>query len=174
MEQGSGGNLLVTYTWKWSSEWPGLSSRYGNSGRLTSGQRDDQLPHLVRGRAEGDIPRNIEGRETRTRTTQPIPVADSRWYGWRRLGSRRVVSKSWLAHSDWPLDWGWNSEDRLANDQMSVQNAFQNRDESCGPQSETMYTRSPWIRKTCCTINWGVSLAEGSLGRGMKWAALEN
>jgi hypothetical protein len=35
---------------------------------------------------------------------------------------RRVVSRSWLACSDWPLDW--NPEDRLANNPMRVQNAF--------------------------------------------------
>lgn len=42
----------------------------------------------------------------------------------------RVVSRSWLACSDRPLDWGWNPEDRLADDPMRVQNAYQNWDEN--------------------------------------------
>ena len=29
---------------------------------------------------------------------------------------RRVVSRSYLARSDWQLDRGWNPEERLAND----------------------------------------------------------
>lgn len=29
-----------------------------------------------------------------------------------------------------PLDWGWNPEDRLADDPMRAQNTFQNRDEN--------------------------------------------
>jgi hypothetical protein len=44
------------------------------------------------------------------------------------------------------LDWGWNPEDMLADNPLSEQNAYQNRDEN---------------RKT--------SLAEGTLGRGKKW-----
>jgi hypothetical protein len=28
--------------------------------------------------------------------------------------------------------------------------------------------------KKYCTISWAVSLAESNLGRGMKWASLEN
>jgi hypothetical protein len=31
-----------------------------------------------------------------------------------------------------------------------------------------------WIRKTCCTINWAISLADGNLGRGMKCVTLKN
>lgn len=43
---------------------------------------------------------------------------------------RRVVSRSWLAHSNWLLDWGWKPEDRQADDPMRVQNDFQNQDEN--------------------------------------------
>jgi hypothetical protein len=57
---------------------------------------------------------------------------------------------------------------------MRVHNAFQNRDENLGPWSETMSTGSPWIRKTCCSMSLAVTLADGSLGRGIKWVALEN
>ena len=53
---------------------------------------------------------------------QEVELAETR--------QRNVVSRSWLARSDWPLDWGWNPEDRLADDPMRVQNAFQNRDEN--------------------------------------------
>ena len=69
---------------------------------------------------------------------------------------------------------GLDSKDRLADNPMSELNAFQNWYENYGPRSETMSTGSLWIRKTCCTISWAVSLPEGSLGRGMNWAALEN
>jgi hypothetical protein len=37
-----------------------------------------------------------------------------------------------------------------------------------------MLTRSPWIWKKSCTRSWATFLAEGNLGRGMKWVALEN
>jgi hypothetical protein len=63
---------------------------------------------------------------------------------------------------------------RLPDDPMRVQNTFQNWDENSGSRSETMSTGSPWIQKRCCNMSWAVSLAEGSLGRGMKWVALEN
>ena len=36
----------------------------------------------------------------------------------------KVVSRSWFARSNWPLDWGWNPEDRLAENPIRVQNAF--------------------------------------------------
>lgn len=43
-----------------------------------------------------------------------------------------------------------------------------------GPQLDTMSEQLPWRWKMCWTSRSAVSLAEGSLGRAMKWADLEN
>ncbi len=50
---------------------------------------------------------------------------------------RRVVSRSWLTRYVWPLDSGWNPDDKLADDPTNLQKAPQNRDENWGPRSET-------------------------------------
>ncbi len=45
--------------------------------------------------------------------------------------------------------------------------------DDCGPLSDTTSTGRPWIRKMWSTTTCAVSLAEGSLGKGTKWATLE-
>ncbi len=87
---------------------------------------------------------------------------------------RRVVSRSWFIRSIWPLDSGWNPDDRLAVAPTSLQKAPQNRDENWGPRSETISRGIPNTRKTWFMRSSAVSLAEGNFGRGMNRAALEN
>jgi len=85
---------------------------------------------------------------------------------------RRVVSRSWFILSVCPLDWGWKPEDRLTEAPIRLQNSFQNMDVNWSPRSETMSEGSPWRRKMCWRTSSAVSLTEGSLERGMKWAIL--
>ncbi len=87
---------------------------------------------------------------------------------------RRVVSRSWLIRSVWPLDSGWNPNDRLAVAPTILQKAPQNRDENWGLRSETISRGIPNTRKTWFMISSAVSLAEGNLGRGINRAAFEN
>ncbi len=87
---------------------------------------------------------------------------------------RRTLSKSWLARSAWPLVCGWYPEDRLAVAPSCRQNSVQNFDTNWGPLSETTSTGKPWMRKTWSKTIVAVSLAEGNLGRGIKWVAFEN
>lgn len=53
---------------------------------------------------------------------QEVELAETRQH--------RVVSRSWLARSYWPMEEWWNPEDRLADDPMKAQNTFQNWDEN--------------------------------------------
>ncbi len=85
-----------------------------------------------------------------------------------------VVSRSWLSLSVYPLDSGWNPEDRLTVAPRDWENAHQNREENWGPRSETMPCGMPKTRKTWFITNSAVSLAVGSLGWGINRAALEN
>ena len=87
---------------------------------------------------------------------------------------RSTVSNYWFALSVWPLDCGWKPDDRQIDAPIRPQKAFQKLDVNWGPLSETTSTGKPCNLKTCWTISWAVSLAEGSLGRGMKWTDLEN
>ncbi len=87
---------------------------------------------------------------------------------------RNTLSRSWLARSVWPLVWGWNPEDKLTVAPSSRQNSLQNLDTNWGPLSETTSAGRPWMRKTWSTTVAAVSLAEGNLGKGIKWAAFEN
>ena len=74
----------------------------------------------------------------------------------------------WLAHSVWPLNCGWNSDDKLTDVPMSIQNAFQNLAVNCGPLSETISVGMPCNLTMCNISNCAVSEAEGSLVRGTK------
>ncbi len=56
----------------------------------------------------------------------------------------------------------------------SLQNSRQNLDTNWGPLSETTSVGRPCKRKTWLTTVNAVSLAEGNLGKGIKWAAFEN
>ena len=56
----------------------------------------------------------------------------------------------------------------------SVQNAFHNLAENCGPLSETMSVDIPCNLTTCRMGNCTVSDAEGSFVRGRKCTALDN
>ncbi len=94
---------------------------------------------------------------------------DSCWH----QEQRRVRSNSWFAHSDCPLVWGWNPDDWIVEALICRQNSLQNRETNWGALSETTSTRRPWIQNTWSTNTCAVSLVEGSLGRGMKWATLE-
>ena len=76
--------------------------------------------------------------------------------------------------SAWPLDWGWNPEDRLTVAPIWLQNSDQKCEVNCGPRSETTSLGRPCSRNTWCNITSAVSLAVGSLGSGMSWAVLEN
>ncbi len=87
---------------------------------------------------------------------------------------RRTLSKSRLARSAWPLVCGWYPEDRLAVAPSCRQNSVQNFDTNWGLLSETTSTGRPWMRKTWSKTIVAVSLAEGNLGRGIKWVAFEN
>ncbi len=80
----------------------------------------------------------------------------------------------WLVRSACPLVWGWNPDNRLEDAPISRQNSPQNWEVNCGPLSETTSVGSLWILKTWSTISCAVSLADGNLGSGIKWAALEN
>ncbi len=87
---------------------------------------------------------------------------------------RNIRSKSWLALSVWPLLWGWYPEERLTVAPNKRQNSLQNLETNWGPLSETTSVGRPWMRKTWSMTATAVSLADGNLGRGMKWAAFEN
>ncbi len=87
---------------------------------------------------------------------------------------RNIRSKSWLALSVWPLLWGWYPEERLTVAPSKRQNSLQNLETNWGPLSETTSVGRPWMRKTWSMTATAVSLADGNLGRGMKWAAFEN
>lgn len=76
--------------------------------------------------------------------------------------------------SFWLLDWGWKPSDWLTVAPKNLQNYFQNTDVKWGPWSGTTSMGRPWSRKMCCSPNSAVSLAEGMLGRGTKWAILLN
>lgn len=69
---------------------------------------------------------------------------------------------------------GWWPAVRLTEAPMRLQKAVQNLATNSGPQSEKMILGNPWIQNTLCSITSAVSLAEGNLDRGMKWAILEN
>lgn len=95
------------------------------------GRRYADLLFLLREHSNGDRPVAEQGRVLRA--LRAYSTHTSCWLqvvGLAETRQRRVVSRSWLAHSDWPLDWGRNPEDRLADDPMRVQNTFQNRDEN--------------------------------------------
>ena len=81
---------------------------------------------------------------------------------------------AWLARSVWPLVGGWNPDDKLTVVPMSVQKAFQNLAENWGPLYETMLEGMPCNLITCVINNCAFSDADGSLGSGMKWTALES
>ena len=63
-------------------------------------------------------------------------------------------------------------EDRLTEAPTRLQNSLQKTDVNWGPQSETTSVGRPWRQKTWWRASSAVSLAEGSLPRGMKWASL--
>ena len=52
------------------------------------------------------------------------------------------------------------------------QNSLQKAEVNWGPRSEMTSVGNPWRRKTCWRNSSAVSLAEGSLVRGMKWAKM--
>ncbi len=87
---------------------------------------------------------------------------------------RNMRPRIWLVRSACPLVWGWNPDDRLEDAPISRQNSPQNWEVISGPLSETTSVGSPWILKTWSTISCAVSWADGNLGSGIKWAALEN
>ena len=91
----------------------------------------------------------------------------------------RVVSRSGLTFLVCPLDCGWKPEDRLAVAPTRLQNSLQKTELNLGPRSETTSVGNQWRRKTSnghgvLRSSSAVSLAEGSLVRGMKWANLLN
>ena len=61
---------------------------------------------------------------------------------------RSAFSSSWFARSDWPLDWGWKPEVRLAVAPRRWQNSFQNVEVNWGPLSETTSLGNPCRRNT--------------------------
>ena len=97
----------------------------GNSRFLMEYLHRRQRP---RAHSNGDRPVAAQGRVLRVYSPhtscwlQEVGLAETR--------QRRVLSRSWLACSDWPLDWGWHPEDRLADDPMRAQTASQNQDEN--------------------------------------------
>lgn len=91
---------------------------------------------------------------------------------WQETMQRTVTSISWFFCSIWPLDCGWNPEDRLAVAPMRVQDFFQKTEKNCSPWSETTSTGSPWSQKKCWRTNSAFALAEGSFGKGMKCVIL--
>ena len=86
----------------------------------------------------------------------------------------RTVSIDWLACLVWPLDWGWNPEDQITDVLNSVQKAFQNLAENCGPLSETISVGILCNLTTCLMRRCAVSDADGSLVRGTKCTTFEN
>lgn len=85
----------------------------------------------------------------------------------------RKVSSDWLVCLVCPLDYREKPEVRLTVAPKAVQNTFQTAEVNCQPRSETMSAGMSCSRKTWLTMMSMVSLANGSLGRAMKWAALE-
>ncbi len=82
--------------------------------------------------------------------------------------------------SEWPniatpsRDPGWPAQsDRWSEGETQKTNS-QSPDTNWGPLSETTSAGRPWMRKTWSTTVAAVSLAEGNLGKGIKWAAFEN
>ena len=88
---------------------------------------------------------------------------------WETRQVGRSVSSSWFKCSVWTLDWRWYPDVRLTVVPKREQKPFQNRDAKCGPRSDTTSFGNPWSLKTCLNITSAVSLAEGNLGRGIKW-----
>ena len=67
--------------------------------------------------------------------TQPRKVVKLQEAGLLERRHLRTVSMAWLARSVWPLLCGWKPDDRLTVVPISVQDAFQNLAENCGPLS---------------------------------------
>ncbi len=134
-----------------------------------SGNKDGGNPNW---HSKGDMPKDEWCRVLRANSAQIRRELHVLWL----LETRhlRVFSISWLTRSVWPLDWGWNPEDRLMDAPIRRPKAFQNREVNCDPRSETMSWGNPWILKTCCIMRSAVWQAVGILGRGIRWHAFEN
>lgn len=89
-----------------------------------------------------------------------------------------AASSSWLYLSDWPFNCRWWPDVRLdvapkAWQKKSKKN-LQTWEISWGFQSDIISQGIPFNQNTCWVKSWVVSNAEESLGRIIKWAALEN
>ncbi len=74
----------------------------------------------------GHIPEAATGRELRA-----YSIHESCWHhelGLLDVRQWRILSRSWLARSHWPLVCGWKPEDRLAEAPIHLQNSFQSRE----------------------------------------------
>lgn len=83
-------------------------------------------------------------------------------------------SRSLLALSVCPSVCGWKRGDRLTVASRAWQNDLQTCEMNWRPRSETMSNKYAWRWKTWFIKKTVVLQAEGSLGRPMKWADLEN
>ena len=59
----------------------------------------------------------------------------------------RATSNFWSACSVWQFVWGWKPEVKLEEAPTTLQKAFQNWAENCGPQSDTISEGRPYRRK---------------------------
>ncbi len=104
-----------------------------------------------------------------------MKVADTRKWDSEWPNIATTLSRSWLARSG--LTVGLKGETQKTNSQsppVVPTKLSPNLDTNWGPLSETTSAGRPWMRKTWSTTVAAVSLAEGNLGKGIKWAAFEN